>query len=137
MSNDYNNSVLIGRIVRDTELKEKNGKKYCQFSLAVNSASKNEKGEYTTKGNFFNLVIYGKYAESMAPYLTQGKQAVVYGTLTQKTIEVGESKYSTISFNVKGIQLLGGSGNSKEENNLIVQESEEPMDDFNPEEYTG
>ena len=131
MNIDTNVSVILGRIVRDAEVKEKNGKKYCQFSVAVNTYAKDK-----PVGNFFNLAIFDKYAETIGPYLKKGQQVIVEGYLTQKNIEIGESKISTITLNVKRVQLVGNTG-SKEESSNIDNEENIVTEDFDPEEYTG
>ena len=101
MNIDTNVSVILGRIVRDAEVKEKNGKKYCQFSVAVNTYAKDK-----PVGNFFNLAIFDKYAETIGPYLKKGQQVIVEGYLTQKNIEIGESKISRWIDIYDGVKFL-------------------------------
>ena len=70
------NSVnLIGRIVKDLELKmASNGKKYVNFSLAIN--------ENKHQVDFVNCVAFEKQAENAAMYLKKGSQVGVVGKIS-------------------------------------------------------
>ncbi len=76
---DVNCVVLIGRLTRDAELKSTaNGTAVSKFSIAVNRRIK--KGEaWTEEANFFDVLLWGKQAESLHQYLFKGK-AVAAGT---------------------------------------------------------
>lgn len=73
-----NNTTLTGRITKDIELKETNGTMYCNFTLAVNRVAKKE-GQPTT--DFISCVAFGKIAELMNKYLSQGSKILVTGEI--------------------------------------------------------
>lgn len=71
-----NNINLIGRLTANVELKfSKQGKEYCNFSLAVNY-NKDET-------DFINCTAFDKIAENISKYTSKGKMLAVSGTLRQ------------------------------------------------------
>lgn len=115
-----NSIVLIGRLTRDAEMKYTNsGTAISNFSLAVDKSYK--KGEQK-EVNFFDIVLWGKVAESLNQYLTKGKQIAVQGELDQQRWQSSEGQNrSKIIINAKNVQLLGG----QKQNNF---EDEIPFD---------
>jgi single-strand DNA-binding protein len=114
---DLNQSFLIGRLVRNAELKyTSNGKAVSKFSIAVNKRRKIG-NEWKDDANFFELVIWGQLAESLHPYLTKGKQIGIVGELTQERWEQDGQNRSKVTITVQSIQLLhgGSSGSEKSE----------------------
>ena len=86
-----NSVILMGRLVRDVELKQTStGKTYCRFSLAV-------KKEFTKDGaDFINCVAWDKRAEILANYLSKGQRILIQGRLNTSSYEAnGETRYST------------------------------------------
>lgn len=75
-----NRIVLIGRLVKDPELRySTSGKAVATFTLAVDRPFKNAQGERET--DFINIVVWGAQAENSANYLAKGKMAAVDGRL--------------------------------------------------------
>lgn len=108
MSQDINNVVLIGRLVRDAELKYTSmGTPVTRFSVAVNERKKNGDG-YTDKVNFIDVTLWGKLGEAVHTYMTKGKQIAVVGKLNQQRWEKDGYKHSRIVVVADTIQLLGG-----------------------------
>ncbi len=86
-----NSVILMGRLVRDVELKQTSTEKtYCRFSLAV-------KKEFTKDGaDFINCVAWDKRAEILANYLSKGQRILIQGRLNTSSYEAnGETRYST------------------------------------------
>ena len=104
MAEDFNNVSAIGRITRTPELKAIGGSgiSLCQFSIAVNDR-KREDGEYC---NFFDCNLWGKTAEALHPYLTQGQQIAITGSLKQSRWEKDGQKRSKVEINVFKLQFL-------------------------------
>lgn len=76
--NDLNVVVIIGRVVKDVELKTiSNGTPLCSFDIANTGHTKGDK-EPT---NYFHIVAWGKTAENCSKYLFKGKPVCVEGTL--------------------------------------------------------
>ena len=117
---DQNGFHLIGRIVRNAELKiiGQNQTPLATFSIAVNRWNKTAQ---TDDVSFFEMSYFGKSANSMLPYLTKGKQVSVKGFLKQDRWENEGQKFSRVSFIVTELQLLGG---VKQENQQHQQETE-------------
>lgn len=98
-----NNVVLIGRTVRQPELRyTPNGAAVCNFTLAVDRGmSKQQKQEAESKGyptaDFINIVVWGKQAESTANYLGKGKLVAVQGSIQTRSYEAkdGSRRYIT------------------------------------------
>lgn len=74
--------VLIGRLIRDPELRyTQTGLAVARFSLAVDRrfAKKDESNAATA--DFFNVVVFGKIAETASEYLQKGRLAGIRGRL--------------------------------------------------------
>lgn len=100
-----NNVVLVGRLVRNVELRQTStGKEMTYFTLAVNRNFKNEQG--VQAADFIGCVAFGKTAENMARFLGKGSLIVVEGRISTrnfqgndgKTVYVTEVVASSITF---------------------------------------
>lgn len=112
MANDTNSVVLIGRLTRDSELKfTSNGAAVSRFSLAVNRMRMNG-DQREEEVSFIDIVVWGKQAESLNPYLTKGRQVCVTGEIRQNRWEQDGQSRSKVEINVGSLQLLGGSQDS-------------------------
>lgn len=81
-----NHTVLIGRIVKNPELKvTDNGKKVTNLTLAVPRGFKNQSGEYDT--DFINCVLWKGIAESTVEYCKKGDLVGVKGRLQTNKYE--------------------------------------------------
>lgn len=102
-----NNINLIGRLTANAELKySKQGKAYCNFSLAVNY-NKDET-------DFINCTAFDKIAENITKYTSKGKNLGISGTLRQGKYIKDNKEYSYHYVLVGKITLLD---NSEKENN--------------------
>ena len=82
----YNKVILIGNLTRDGELKTlPSGQSILSLSLATNRTWVDKNGQKQEKPDFHNLIIWGKRAEALAPYLTKGKLILVEGRITTRT----------------------------------------------------
>jgi single-strand DNA-binding protein len=110
---DVNCVVLIGRLTRDAELKSTaNGTAVSKFSIAVNRRIK--KGEaWTEEANFFDVLLWGKQAESLHQYLVKGKAVAVDGELRQERWQQDGQNRSKVTVNANYIQLLGDNNKQK------------------------
>ena len=112
MATDFNSVTLIGRLTADPVSKYlPSGSAVVEFSIANNYyvSSKN-----TTEVNYFDVVAFGKMAETVSKYLTKGKQVAIMGTLRQerwqdKDTNAARSKVRII---MQSMQMLGTSGNA-------------------------
>lgn len=124
MSRDTNNFTLIGRLTRDAEVKyTAGGLAVANFSIAVNRQEK--RGEkWEDEPSFFDMAIFGKRAEGLAPYLLKAQQVAVEGELKQDRWEKDGAKHSKVSFQIRDVQLLGSGKNMREK--VPAPEGEEP-----------
>ncbi len=107
MSQDINNVVLIGRLVRDAELKYTNiGTPVTKFAIAVNERRKNG-DSWENRASFIDVTLWGKLGESLHDYMTKGKQIAVQGRLNQQRWEKDGYKHSRTGVVAENIQLLG------------------------------
>ena len=76
-----NSVTLIGRLTKDTELRytASTGTAVTRFSIAVDRPFAKKDAEVTA--DFFNIVVWGKIAETCANYLKKGRQVALRGRL--------------------------------------------------------
>lgn len=90
------NTILYGRVVRDIEVRYTNqNMAVARFSIAVNRRyQKDDK-----KADFFNIVSFGKKAETLSQYFRQGSRIVVYCHPQQEQYTKQDgTKVDTVSF---------------------------------------
>ena len=120
---------LIGRLVRDNELKyTKSGKAVATNTLALDDGWGDNKRSY-----FLPLVVWEKQAESLANYTGKGSKIAVNGKLTSRSYETQDGQKRTIIEVVAnqygGIEFLdtknssGGVSNSQTTNNANAQQN--------------
>ena len=92
-----NRIVLIGRLVREPELRYTTGNQtaVCSFTLAVDRAYKNKQGQ--KEADFIPVVVWGKQGEICGQYLHKGKLTAVDGRLQVRSYEdnEGNRRYAT------------------------------------------
>ena len=107
---DLNNYSVIGRMTRDLDERAfaytQNGKARLNISIAVNDGYGDN--QYTS---YFDVVIWGKTAENIKPYLGKGKQLCINGRLRQDRWESNGQKNSRVVIVAETVQLLGGRDN--------------------------
>jgi len=131
MANDINNVVLVGRLTRESELKFlNNGTAVSRFSLAVNRM-KRSGDQWEEEVSFFDIVLWGKQAETLNPYLVKGRQICVSGELRQSRWEQDGQSRSRIEVVANNVQLIGssaGQNNSAGGNGPNVQNNGQRYD---------
>lgn len=101
-----NNTVLVGRLTRDPELKyTASGNATATFSLAVNRNFTNQSGE--READFINCVIWQKPAETLANYASKGTLLGVTGRIQTRNYENQQRQRVYVTeVVVKDFQLL-------------------------------
>ena len=119
-----NNTVLVGRLTKDPELKAtSSGKNYTQFTLAVNRNFKNADGE--NEADFISVVAWDKTAEFLCQYQRQGNQIGVVGRIQTRNYENDSGVRIYITEVVaQNIQFLDSK--PKEDNGYTNQVKQEP-----------
>ena len=86
-----NQIVIVGRLVRNPELREtEGGKKVTNITLAVPRSYKNINGEYET--DFIECVLWSGIAESTVEYCNKGDLLGVKGRIQTRNIELDDTK---------------------------------------------
>ncbi len=79
---DLNRATLIGRLVRDPELRSiPSGKQVASFSVATGRVWKDANGQKQEQTEFHNIVVWSKLAEIASQYLRKGRQVYVEGRI--------------------------------------------------------
>ncbi|MBN2532954.1 MAG: single-stranded DNA-binding protein [Spirochaetales bacterium] len=121
MATDINCVVLVGRLTQDAEVKYTNsGIPVGKVRLAVNTKRKKD-GQWTEEGNFFDIVIWGKFAEALQPYLLKGKAIGVQGELRQNRWEQDGQPRSKVEIVANNVQLLSGKSGTQGSGNQTTQ----------------
>ena len=108
MAVDINVVVLVGRLTRDCELKSTpQGTSVCRFSIAVNRR-KRTGDKWEDEVSYFDVVLWGRSAETLNPYLQKGRQVSIEGELRQNRWEQDGKNNSKIEVVANNVQLLGG-----------------------------
>lgn len=86
-----NRSVLVGRLVRDPDLRyTPNGVAVSNFTIAVNRPFKKDGEEQ--QADFINCVAWRKPAENLANYMKKGSQIGIDGRIQTRTYEGQDGK---------------------------------------------
>lgn len=103
----HNNAVLIGRLVKEIETKEINGKEVAIATLAVQRSYKNEEGIYET--DFVPVKLWGGIVENTKEYCQKGDLIAVKGRLESEVIEMPIGNDYRISIVAEKISFLASS----------------------------
>ena len=116
-----NKAILIGRLVRDSELKyTQGGTAVATFTLAVDRR-KSAKGEKET--DFVACVAWQKTAEVIAEYTKKGSLIAIDGRIQVRTYEAKEGgKRWVTEVIVETVQFLDSKGDNKPKGENIGQE---------------
>lgn len=83
MSADLNRITLVGRLTRPPELRHRpTGDPVLSLRLAVSSRSRDHGGEWSDRGNFFDVSLFGARAAALAELLDKGERVGVDGRLS-------------------------------------------------------
>src|SRR5258707_6519457 len=107
-----NKVILVGNLGRDAELRyTPGGAAVATLNMATTEVWNDKAGQKQEKTEWHRVVLWGKSAESLAEYLTKGKQIYVEGRLQTRQWDDkdGNKRYTT---EIRGdrIVLLGGGG---------------------------
>ena len=117
MAQDVNSVTVIGRLTKDVGSDERsfkyigNGIAVATVDIAVNRTRK-QGDQYIEEVSYFSVMLWGKTAENLKPYLTKGKQICVRGFLKQERWEKDGQKQSRVVIVSEQCQLLGGKSDS-------------------------
>lgn len=107
-----NNVNLIGRLVRDPELRYiPSGTAVTKFTLAVDKNLSREKKQEAERNNqptadFINIVAWGKQAENVANYTSKGKLIAVQGRIQSGSYEKDGQRIYTTDVVANNVEFL-------------------------------
>lgn len=122
-----NNVVLVGRIVREPELRyTPQNTAVATFTLAVNRRFKNAKGE--READFINCVIWRQPAENLANWAKKGALVGITGSIQVRNYEnkEGQRVYVTEVL-ADNFQILESSSNKTEKGKTKSQQDKDPF----------
>lgn len=104
-----NNLTITGNLGKDAEVKFlPNGDPVANFSIADNQGKDKQ-------AIFWNCAIFGKRAESLAPYLTKGQSVTVCGNVTEREwTDKDGNKRKQFDVRVNDLALQGGKREQQE-----------------------
>lgn len=112
MAGSVNRVILVGNLGADAELRYTgSGMAVANFRLATTEVWKDKDGQKQEQTEWHRVSLWGKMAESVAQYLTKGKQVYVEGRIqTRKWQDKdGQDRYST-EIKADRVTLLGSGG---------------------------
>jgi single-strand DNA-binding protein len=103
-----NKVILVGNLGRDAEVKvTASGQSVASFSIATTETWTKD-GEKKEKTEWHRIVLWGRQADTLQPYLTKGKQIYLEGRLETRNWEKDGQKHYTTEVKADRIVLLGG-----------------------------
>ncbi|MBR2652622.1 MAG: single-stranded DNA-binding protein [Bacilli bacterium] len=108
-----NNYTLIGRLVKDLEVKEsENKKKYGYITVAVNRTYKNAEGNYDT--DFIDMIVWNDIAERISEYCHKGDLIAVNGRIETRMITAQDHNEKVTSLVCDKVTFLQAKKNEEE-----------------------
>lgn len=115
-----NKVILIGRLTKDPNLNfaAGTGTAVCRFSLAVTRPFKKDETD------FINCIAFGKTGETIAQYLTKGRQLAVTGSIRTGSYDAkdGTKRYTT-DVVVESFEFIGSNGQAQQNSGNVNQNS--------------
>jgi len=113
-----NRVVLVGNLTRDPELRfTPAGKPVTSFGLAVNrNPYTNDQGERIEGVDFFNIVVFGRQAETSHQYLKKGRGVAIDGRLQSRSWQTEDGqKRTAVDVVAQNVQFLPRAGEAPSE----------------------
>ncbi len=110
--------VLIGRLVRDPEIRYTNSQTpVCTATLAVDRFTRGQDGNNERQADFIRITIFGKQAETFSRFLTKGRQVAVEGRIQTGSYQnqKGDTVYTT-DVVVNRFDFIGNRGDNQSAN---------------------
>ena len=106
-----NKVILVGNLGRDAEVRfTPSGAPVASFSIATTENWTSKDGQKQEQTEWHRIVLWGKTAETLQPYLTKGKQIYLEGRLQTRQWEKDGQKHYTTEVKADRIVLLSGGG---------------------------
>lgn len=107
-----NKAILVGNLGRDAEMRfTSGGTAVATVSIATTDVYNDRDGQKKEDTQWHRIVIWGKMAESIQPYLTKGKQIYVEGKIqTREWTDKEGKQVKTTEIRADRVVLLGSAG---------------------------
>jgi single-strand DNA-binding protein len=125
-----NKVILVGNLGRDAELRyTPGGAAVATINMATTEVWNDKGGQRQEKTEWHRVVLWGKSAESLAEYLTKGKQIYVEGRLQTRQWDDkdGNKRYTTELRGDRIVLLGGGSGGGRSAGSMSRSTGDESM----------
>lgn len=120
-----NKVILIGRLVKDPELKYTPGTGTAVTTITLAVENYNSKTQEKT-ADFIPVVLWGKQAENTAQYTLKGSQVAISGRISVRTYDAkdGTKRYVTevVADMFNGVKFLSKNNNSN--SNTFVENND-------------
>lgn len=100
-----NQVVLVGRLVKDPELKEVNNKKITNITIAVPRSYKNINGEYDT--DFIDCTLWQGVAENTTEFCKKGDIIGIKGRMESDSYEKDQKMIYKIKVIAERVTFIG------------------------------
>lgn len=136
-----NKVILIGRLVRDPELRYTQANQaVCNFTLAVDKKLSREKREEAEAAgrptaDFPRIIVWGKAGENASRYLFKGSQCAIEGRIqtgSYQDSETGKTVYTTdiVADNVEFLSKSTSKRSNESRGTNTYQDNNNTSDDF-------
>lgn len=109
-----NKVMVIGNLGQEPEMRYlQNGEAVTTFSVAANESWADKSGQRQERTEWFNVVAWGKLAETCAQYLSKGQQVYVEGRLQTRSYEKDGQKHYRSEVVASNVRFLGSRDDDK------------------------
>jgi len=106
MSFSFNSVCIGGNLTSDPEIRyTPSGNAICSFGLALNRKFKKD-DKWENEVEFFDVVAWGKQAETCGTHLAKGRAVMIKGRLQQETWEKDGQKRSKVKVVAEHVEFL-------------------------------
>lgn len=130
-----NKAILVGRLTKDPDMRNANGKAVAQFTLAINRRFANAQG--VREADFIPVVVWDKAAESCGKYLYKGSRVSVVGRIQTRSFEGKNGKQYVTEVIAEEVNFLNdapkteqGSRPAPKPQNVVEQMEELPDEEL-------
>ncbi|MGE4170481.1 MAG: single-stranded DNA-binding protein [Candidatus Margulisiibacteriota bacterium] len=117
----YNKVFLIGRLVRDPEVRTTvSGIAVARFTIAVDRSKRRDTNEKIT--DFLRIVTWRRQAEIAGQYLRKGKLVAIEGRLQLESYEKDGEKQSMAEIVADTFQMLDSKASTEADSSVSMPE---------------
>ena len=125
-----NKVILVGNLGKDPELKyTPSGTAVAKISIATEESFKGKDGQWQSRTEWHNVVLWQRSAEIAGEYLKKGSKVYIEGKLQTRSWDdkqSGQKKYMTEVVCNDLVLLGGGNGNGNGKSQSAPQQEQEP-----------